>query len=212
MFHDCVKQQTVWRYLWFFCRSLLSSRVLRWEKFHNCHFLLHQNQVSLVICTVNKLATWWGLIINWHMLLKCWVSLSFSAGGWLVFTGWQNYDNCSNVFVRKSFRRHQSSKLCEGLSIFLLVVLENFCQVWCPKIQRHVLRWRPLQEINFEKRKSPTWFWWLMPREWYNAVALLMRSSLIPDKFAQWNVGRFALLGRARLMIKKNWGKTIFIE
>jgi len=27
---------------------------------------------------------------------------------------------------------------------------------------------------------------------------------LIPDKFAQWNVGRFALLGRARLMIKKN--------
>jgi len=30
-----------------------------------------------------------------------------------------------------------------------------------------------------------------------------MRSSLIPDKFAQWNVGHFALLGRARLMIKK---------
>jgi len=34
-----------------------------------------------------------------------------------------------------------------------------------------------------------------------------MRSSLIPDKFAQWNVGRFSLLGRARLTIKKIEGK-----
>ena len=34
-----------------------------------------------------------------------------------------------------------------------------------------------------------------------------MRSSLIPDKFAQWNVGRFALSGRARLTIKKNEAK-----
>jgi len=37
-----------------------------------------------------------------------------------------------------------------------------------------------------------------------------MRSSLIPDKFAQWNVGRFALLGRARLMIKKKLRQNDF--
>jgi len=33
-------------------------------------------------------------------------------------------------------------------------------------------------------------------------VALLMRSSLVPDEFARWSVGRFAHLGRTRLVIK----------
>jgi len=127
------------------------------------------------------------------------------------FIGYQTQPHQQSYCII-SFTRHQSSKLCEGLSIFLLVVLENFCQVWCPKIQWHFLWRRPLQEINFEKRKSPTQFWWLMPREWYNAVALLMWSSLIPDKFTQWNVGRFALLGRTRLMIKLRQNNFYRIE
>ena len=128
---------------------------------------------------------------------------------WAKLSGIDRINKATALYHSRGINHQNRVRVCRYSYWFFW---KKFWKVWCPKIQRHVLRRRPLQGINFEKRKSPTRFWWLMPREWYNAVALLMRSSLIPDKFAQWNVGHCALLGRARLMIKTNWGKTIFIK
>ena len=67
-----------------------------------------------------------------------------------------------------------------------------------------------LKNNQWEYEKTLTRFWWLMPCEWHSTVVLFMRSSLIPDKFAQRDVDSFALSGCARLAIEKPWSETIF--
>lgn len=62
--------------------------------------------------------------------------------------------NFSTVSILKGW----SPKPCGTFSIFPLVALQSFCQVWLSKFYQHVLCWRPLQEINFKKQKSPTCF------------------------------------------------------